>query len=170
MVTSPYRQPGCNRVDVFVDRYDRVPSIKSGERQRRSPSNPSLEVMIRGPNTPKRWNTFIAVQKKKANLVDFLSSRLCELAQAKLHHVHQLVLAGGFRDEQEAVLVRDGLSVNVEPALKTNHEEADTGMLLHDKDASLNHRRVIIIFVQSPDTDVLVLCTCLYTALEVKHL
>lgn len=96
-----------------------------------------------------------------------LSNRLCELAQAKLHHVHQLVLAGGFRDEQEAVLVRDGLSVNVEPALKTNHEEADTGMLLHDKDASLNHRRVI---VQSPDTDVLVLCTFLYTALEVEHL
>lgn len=65
MVTSPYRQPGCNRVDVFVDRYDRVPSIKSGERQRRSPSNPSLEVMIRGPNTPKRWNTVVHSRPKE---------------------------------------------------------------------------------------------------------
>ena len=101
MVTSPYRQPGCNRVDVVFERYDRVPSIKSGERQRRSLSSPSLEVMISEPNTPiqKRWNTFIAVEKNKANLTDFLSNRLCELAQAKLHHGHQLVLAGGFQDE-----------------------------------------------------------------------
>ena len=36
MVTAPYRQPGCNRVDVVFDRYDRVHSIKSWERKKRS--------------------------------------------------------------------------------------------------------------------------------------
>lgn len=36
MVTAHYRQPGCNRVDLVFDRYDRVQSIKYGERDRRS--------------------------------------------------------------------------------------------------------------------------------------
>ena len=35
MVTAPLRQPGCSRVDVVFDRYDRVQSVKSGERRRK---------------------------------------------------------------------------------------------------------------------------------------
>ena len=58
------------------------------------------------------------------------------------------------------------MSINVEP-LKANHEEADARMLLHAKHASLHHKTVI---AQSPDPDVLVLCTFFYTALEVEQL
>ena len=157
MVTAHYRQPGYNRVDIVFDRCDRVQSIKSGERDMRSLSTPSLEVKITGPKMPipKQWKKFITFQKNKAYLPAFLSNRLCELPKLKLHHGQQLVLAGGFKEEEEVILVTEGSSASLE-ALKSNHEEADTRMLLHARHASLDHNRII---VQSPDTDVAVLCT-----------
>ena len=168
MITAPFRQHGCNRVDVVFDRYDRVQSIKSGERKRRSVDTPSLEVKIAGPNTPvpKKWNKFVSFEKNKSNLTDFLSKRLCELAKRKLQGTKKLVLAGGFKDEKEVVLVTEGFSRTLEP-LKANREEADTRMVLHAKHASLNHERVI---VQSPDTDVVVLCTFFFTSMTASQL
>ena len=96
----------------MFDRYDRVQSIKSGERKRRSVVTPSLEVKIAGPSTPvpKQWNKFISFERNKSNLTDFLSKRLCELAKRKLQGNKKLVLAGGFKDEKEVVLVTEGFS------------------------------------------------------------
>ena len=45
-------------------------------------------------------------------------------------------------------------SVAIEPNLCSDHEEADTRLLLHAKHAATTHRRIVI---QSPDTDVAVL-------------
>lgn len=42
--------------------------------------------------------------------------------------------------------------------LESNHEEADTRLLLHAKYAAITHDRVI---VRSPDTDVFILCTAM---------
>ena len=94
-----------------------------------------------------------------------MSKRLCELAKRKLQGTKKLVLAGGFKDEKEVVLVTEGFSRTLEP-LKSNQEKADTRMVLHAKHASLNHDRVI---VQSPDTDV-VLCTFFFTSMTASQL
>lgn len=65
----------------------------------------------------------------------------------------QLVLAGCFPDPQEVRIVE---RAHVQPLthLLSDHEEADTRMMLHAVDCSQLHQRVV---VQSPDTDVAVL-------------
>ena len=57
-------------------------------------------------------------------------------------------------DGQLALSIKNGECTKV-TALHCDHEEADTRMLLHAKHASRDARRVVI---QSPDTDVLLLC------------
>ena len=49
-ITSPFQQPGCNRVDVIFDRYDKPCSIKGNERERRGASS-ALELQNSGINT-----------------------------------------------------------------------------------------------------------------------
>ena len=44
--------------------------------------------------------------------------------------------------------------------LQSNHEEADTQMLLHAKKASLTYPKVLI---SSPDTDVFIVCLSVHT-------
>ena len=51
--------------------------------------------------------------------------------------------------------VSRGTSTDI-PGLQSNHKEADPRLLLHAKHAADNATRVVI---QSPDTDVLVICT-----------
>ena len=55
---------------------------------------------------------------------------------------------------QLALSIKKGGCIKV-TALHCDHEEADTRMLLHAKHASQDAQRVVI---QSPDTDVLLLC------------
>ena len=49
------------------------------------------------------------------------------------------------------------------PPLDSNHEEADTRLLLHAKHAASTYDTVIM---RSPDTDVLVLCTAMQQLIE----
>jgi hypothetical protein len=65
-----------------------------------------------------------------------------------------VVVAGGFADGTRAVLVSNGQH---DGHLKSDHE--DTRLLLHAKDASNTHSRIVI---HSSDTDVCFLCVALY--------
>ena len=56
---------------------------------------------------------------------------------------------------------------NRHPGLQLNHEEADTRLLLHPKHAADNASRIVI---QSPDTDVLVICTSPFNSLSCEGL
>ena len=155
-ITSPFQQPGCNRVDVLFDRYDKPYSIKGNECERRGSSS-ALEIKIIGPSTPvpKQWNKYISNPQNKRNLTTFLPHTWCHISQQELHHGQVLVLGGGFKEYNKAVLVVKGL-IRPFRALQSDHEEADTRMILHAHDASQDHDRVVI---QSPDTDVAVLAT-----------
>ena len=51
--------------------------------------------------------------------------------------------------------------------LKCDHEEADTQMMLHASNCSYQHPRVV---VQSPDTDVAVLCVHTYESMRCEEL
>ena len=53
------------------------------------------------------------------------------------------------------------------PGLQSNHEEADTRLLLHAKHAADNASRIVI---QSPDTNVLVICTSHFNSLSCEEL
>ena len=89
----------------------------------------------------------------QVNQCDFLSAALCRLGEHQLPPQKELVIGGGFRDGEKAVTVTRGQCREAQ-ALRSNHEEADTRMILHAKYAARTDRRLVI---QSPDTDVLIL-------------
>ena len=76
------------------------------------------------------------------------------MANQRLPVDKELVIGGGATDGQLALLIKNGKCTKV-TALHCDHEEADTRMLLHAKHAIRDALRVVI---QSPDTDVLLLC------------
>ena len=143
-ITSPFQQPGCNRVDVIFDRYDKPCSIKGNERERRGASS-ALEIKIIGPSTPvaKQCNKYISNPQHKSNLTAFLSHTWCQISEQELHHGQVLVMGGGFKECNKAVLVVQGSMRPFQP-LQSDHEEADTRMILHAHNASQDHDGVVI--------------------------
>lgn len=166
IVTSTIRRNGCTRVDLIFDQYRSV-SIKAGERSKRGESR-SLEVHIHSGSTPvpKQWAKFISNPKNKENLAEFLCNSLSEQLPASLGPSQKVVLAGGFRDGSKTVSLTQG-SAAVEPNLRSDHEEADTRLLLHAKHAATTHPRIVI---QSPDTDVAVLSIAHFEDLRCQEL
>ena len=166
IITDPLRQRDCNRVDVVFDQYWNI-SIKAGERLRRGSTN-SLEIKINGPSTPvpKQWVKYIANPQNKVNLCHFLTESLCKLGQEKLPLDKKLVIGGGLNDGKEALSIAKDHWETV-PSLKSDHEEADTRLMLHAKHAVQARVRMI---VQSPDTDVFILCTSLFQDIGCEEL
>ncbi|KAK3746863.1 hypothetical protein QZH41_000037 [Actinostola sp. cb2023] len=167
VITAQLGKNGCNRVDVIFDRYDKEDSIKEGERDRRGSSS-SYEVRISGPATPvpKKWNTFISNPVNKTNLKIYLSGAWKEMAKTELKQGEKLVLAGCFEDSDYTLLVTTDGESPLQHML-SDHEEADTRMLLHAQDCKHDHRRIV---VQSPDTDVAVLCVYAYHLIASEEL
>ena len=165
-ITAPLAQSSCKEVHMVFDQYWST-SIKSGERSRRGSSN-SLEVYIHGPSTPipKQWAKYITNPQNKINLCDFLTKIMCSHGKEQLVDGKKLVIGGGYKDGKIAVSITNGASEFTEP-LECSHEEADTRLLLHAKHASSSRSRVII---QSPDTDVLVLCATHFDSIGCEEL
>ena len=159
-------QNSCTRVDLVFDQY-REQSIKEGERHKRGESS-SLEVRIHSDCTPipKQWAKYISNPRNKENLADFLCRALCKRLTQNLHPQQKVFLAGGFKDGMKTASCTEGHCAIV-PLLRSDHEEADTRLLLHAKHASLTHSRIVI---QSPDTDVLVLCIAHFENLQCREL
>lgn len=153
----------CSRVDVVFDRYDKTDSIKESERIRRGSAS-GYEIKITGPSTPvpKNWNAYIANPVNKMNLQHFLSETWTKMGKKSLMFGHQLVFAGCFANPQDVLIVESGTARSLHQ-LVSDQEEADTRMMLHAEDCSLQHRRIV---VHSPDTDVLVLATYVFSSLS----
>lgn len=109
---------------------------------------------------------YISNCKNKTNLCEFVSSLLCQEGQEKLPENKKIVTTGGFKDVERAVSFSRGTSMDI-PGLQSNHEEAYTRLLQHVKDTADNASRIVI---QSPDTDVLVICTSHFNSLLCKEL
>lgn len=165
-ITAPLSQSNCDEVHIIFDQYWET-SIKGGERQRRG-STSSLEVYIHGPSTPipKQWGKYIANPQNKVNLCDFLTSSFCNIGKERLAVNKKLVIGGGYKDGEKAVCATRTTVEELE-TLKSNHEEADTRLLLHAKYATHPRSRIII---QSPDTDVLVLCVAHFDEIPCEEL
>ena len=159
-------RPGCTRVDLIFDQYPSV-SVKADERRKRGKSC-SLEVIIHGGSArvPKQRAKYISNPKNKENLAEFLCDALSKQLPQHLSSLQKVVLAGGFRDGSKTMSLTQS-SVAVEHNLRSDHEEADTRHLLHDKHAANTHPRIVI---QSPDTDVAVLSVAYFEELSCQEL
>lgn len=157
----------CTRVDIVFDRYDVIQSIKESERVKRGASN-ALEIKITSGSTPipRQWLKFISNVRNKINLSNFLSREWIDIGRKKLQPGQLLVIGGGFEDPCDAFVISTQ-SVDPLPELRSNHEEADTRMILHANHASSSKKRIII---QSPDTDVAVLSVHTVKALQCDEL
>lgn len=141
----------CSRVDVVFDRYEEH-TIKDTARIVRSGKNRPIRRKVdnRDVPLPINWRQFIDLPENKQDLEHFLSLELIRQAKAVLQN-QEVVTAGGFHDRMavESSLGNDVLS------LQSNHDEADTRILLHAKSAKEQGFERLVI--SSRDTDVLVL-------------
>ena len=64
-----------------------------------------------------------------------------------------MVLRGGFKNGKDCMMIIRGHVAKLS-SLESDHEEADTRLLLHAHNASHDHPQVI---VQLPDTDVAII-------------
>ena len=117
---------------------------------------------------PKQWGTFIPNPQNKINLCNFLSESLCNLGRQQLSVNQKLVIGGGFKDGTRTVTVRSGHCEDGR-ALTSDHEEADTRLLLHAKYAADAHPGCRIV-IQSPDTDVFALSVAHFADLNCREL
>ena len=108
----------------------------------------------------------ISNAKNKINLCAFLAGAWCEIGKEELEEGQILVIGGGFEDNEKVVLVKAEEAVDI-AALHSDHEEADTRLLLHAKHAASDYPRIV---VQSPDTDVIVLCCSHFSSLGCEEL
>ena len=154
-ITTFYEQYNCSRVDIVFDSY-RDMSIKSSEREKRGKSV-ALEVKIYGLATPlpKQWDKYMTNAQNKRNLCDFLVNSWRLYGPVSLEDGKELVIGGGFSDNNKAVSVKKG-SCDDMVELFSDHEEAYKRLLLHASQASRTFKHIVI---QSLDTDVAVLCT-----------
>ena len=88
---------------------------------------------------PKSWAQFISSSEIKANLATFLSN---ELMSPDVHGDREIVTVGGFSDIDKAASTR-GRDID---SLKADHEEADTRIILHAKEASdTGYERLVML-------------------------
>ena len=160
-LVNMFRRNRCSRIDVIFDTYRKV-SIKSGERERRGASSNLLKVTI---HSPRQWQKYISSAKNKINRCAFLAEAWCEIGKEKLEEGQILVIGGGFEDNEKVVVVKAEEAVDI-AALHSDHEEANTRLLLHAKYTASDYPRTV---VQSPDTDVIVLCCSHFLRLVAKN-
>ena len=144
------------RVDCVFDTYPAI-SIKSCEHESRASSHGSIKVKIVSPQQklPLQWKAFLSESSNKTALVEFLVD---EWKNSKFATTfHRFPLFTTCNDKFFKFQSNDGITVEREnvPGLMCDHEEADTRMLLHAKNASDEGNTTVII--RTPDTDVLVL-------------
>ena len=134
-----------DRIDIVFDRY-RVNSIKESTRIRRTQKQTPIRKsnIDRSVKLPTNWSGYMASPENKSEYADFLSNEIKLRSYEK-----EIVTSGGFKDEQEVWSSRNNPDVS---QLSSNHEEADTRLILH---AIVSNYKYIVI--SSRDTNVLVL-------------
>ena len=152
VVTAFYNQYCCNQTDIVFDSYRKM-FIKVGEREKRG-STAALEVKIYSPAALllKQWANYT---HNKRNLCNSLAEFWCEQGVTALDENSKVVIGSGFSKNLKTVRATKDTCEAI-PDLFSDREEADIRLLLHAKHFSKLLSRIII---QSPGTDVAVLCT-----------
>ena len=141
----------CTRIDLVFDRYLEN-SIKGGTRTKRKGKNKGIRRDVESSEQKiGNWDRFIVIGDNKASLVNFLSVEISKRFTG--HPRRQLVLSGGFNDIRK--VWSSDLSRQDFQGLSSDHEEADTRIVLHARDATVRGYRQVNVLCR--DTDVLVL-------------
>ena len=132
-------------------------SIKNAERNKRASTGvQKIRIFSKDQSIPKQWKKFMCCGENKESLVEFLCQHWATYKSFQLRCVSTMyvtskekcyVFSSNVSDE-------DNIVCSNCPELRSNHEEADTRMLLHAKHASRSHDTTVI---KSPDTDVFIL-------------
>ncbi|XP_065182225.1 uncharacterized protein LOC135812936 [Sycon ciliatum] len=147
------------RVDFVADQYHTA-SIKSCERSKRTASTEPLRVAVQRPDQaiPTQWKRFMASGANKAGLIQFFADHWSSTPELKatLGVSRSVFITVGQQcyvlqeEEGKSTLSRHQVS-----RLTSNHEEADTRLILHAADAVQQGFPDVVI--RSPDTDVAVI-------------
>ena len=159
----------ASHIDVVCDRYDVSDSIKAAERARRETVD-MQEIAIHNENTPlpKQRIKMLSNSRNKANIVEFLYRHWIDKGRDKLTASQKLILAGGFKDGREAmILIKQ--SASLVPELYSDHKEAHSRMFGHVEHAKQADSASRII-IWSIDTDVAVICPRIVKALNIEEL
>lgn len=140
----------CKRIDVVSDVY-KTGSIKQLERIRRGQTLGTEYRQIAPGHTIYQWRKFLQNPQNKQGLIEFLVSQWQLPSYRKFVKGKELYVTCG---EMCYKLSSNGSSVV--SSLKSNHEEADTRVIVHAAHASKAGYKSIIMV--SEDTDVMVLC------------
>lgn len=156
----------ATRVDFVADRYLPI-SIKQSERSRRSENTgiQKLRVFNKDQNVPKQWKKFLGLGENKESLIQFLCEHWRSYVSSCLGHLLALYVTSKekcycitrARSDEDRVDCREMSD------LESNHEEADTRLLLHANHAKDTNERIII---KSSDTDVFVLSIAMQRSIE----
>ena len=146
----------ATRVDFVVDCYPKV-SIKNSERKKRAFTGSNvLKIYGKKQKTPTQWKKFLNNGENKESLAGFIVD---EWKESKSEHFRGVTLYATNKDQCVKFLPSQNESEKPEceqiHELHSDHEEADTRLLLHANHASscgYTH-----VCVKSPDTDVFLL-------------
>ncbi|XP_065060733.1 uncharacterized protein LOC135687992 [Rhopilema esculentum] len=133
-----------SRIDLVWDVY-KVDSLKKSLRDKRG-SGQRRKVMA-STRIPTDWKGFLKVDENKDELFKFLANKLVSLTIPDGKEIYTT-----YGDD---VLWLSSTQRDVDYLVPCSHEEADTRLIVHARDATLSgHRRILI---KSNDTDVVVL-------------
>lgn len=148
------KQFNATRVDLVGDRYDDI-SIKGLERVRRAQSGQQYKIMSPDQKVPVLWKRFLSSGKNKQALQVFLAENL---AQTPGDLELTVVVALTSSVQRLQLLPNKPTAVSQLPDLTSDHEEADTRLVLHANHcATVDKYEKVVIW--SPDTDVAVIAT-----------
>ena len=137
----------CNRIDVVYDVYSHS-SIKSAERERRGETKMcNYKISHDAVRIPKNWQAFLSNIDNKNELVNYFIHKWQTMLN-KIPAQKELYLC------TTSVLRLTSESVENVHELDSNHDEADTKLVLHAKHA---FERRETVFIRTVDTDVLVI-------------
>ena len=145
-------------------------SIKNAERNRRAGTGvQKIRIFSKDQTVPKQWKKFLSCGEDKENLVEFLCQHWVTYKSFQFGCLSTMYVTS--RDKcyvfSSNTSDEDNIVCSDCPELKSNHEEADTRMLLHAKLASYSHDTTLI---KSPDTDVFILSVAMLHSLGLKDL
>ena len=159
------RKYNSTRLDFVVDRYPLL-SVKNTERQRRAEKGvQKVHIFGKDQSVPKQWKKFLSCGENKESLLSFLCEHWRSCNSSQLSSISTMYVTAKERCYAlyPGATPNDGVTSNEVFSLRSNHEEADTRLLLHANHVAKTYDKVII---KSPDTDVLILAIAMQPQMQ----
>ena len=159
----------ATRLDFVADCHPAL-SIKKAERSRRAEKGVQrIHMFGKDEAVPKQWKKFMTSGENKESLLAFLIDHWRTYKTSQLESILNVYITSKEKCHvlSPGASADDKVMCNNCAELESNHEEADTRLLLRAKHAMNMYDSVII---KSPDTDVFILCTAMQQTLGPKNL